>query len=150
MRVMCDPLGRDFEIELLGDPSTVDFTVSASNAAVEVFVDWNETRNNGYSLSALASTQVLPLLKAVAEGIQIWYNVSGGQPQCINWESDALTSAADLKRVPVKLRRAAARALDRRASHSREAARSSGDDAVCTWTADEFTADMGWYALTCK
>jgi hypothetical protein len=150
MRVMCDPIGQDFEIELLGDTSVVQFTVSAGQSAVEVFVDWNETRNNGYTLDALANTQALELLKAVADGIQIWYNVSGDQPQCINWEGDASAYMKDLSRVPAKLRRGAERALRRRASRMSQGLRAAQDDSVCQWTADEFSADMGWYALTCK
>jgi lysosomal Pro-X carboxypeptidase len=80
MRVLCDSLGDDFGVKISGDVSAVNFTVSAgANNELAIYVDWDKTSNNGYSLESLSqSTYAAKLLTLVVQGIQIWYNVSNG------------------------------------------------------------------------
>lgn len=67
--------GMDYKVSIGGNPESVEFTVKAGS--VEVGVDWDVTTNNGYSMDELESTNVLKLVAAVANGVQIWYNLTG-------------------------------------------------------------------------
>lgn len=157
MQVMCEPLGQDFGVRFSGDTQAVQFTVSAGPGdEVKVFVDWAETSNNGYSFDQLSdSTNIGKLLSTTVQSIQVWYNVSGALPECIDWDQSAPNAARGNRMrtskgankehlVPKKV-------LSALLNKTELELVANGDSSeVCTWPRDEFDADMGWYALTCN
>jgi lysosomal Pro-X carboxypeptidase len=94
MQVMCNPLATDFGARISGNPDKVDVTVAVGK--VEVHVDWDKTTNNGYSQADVTASGALDLVSAVAQSIQVWYNVSGELPSCVDWAT--LSSGAPLPR----------------------------------------------------
>jgi len=96
MQVMCEPLAADFGITVDGDVENVQFTVRADSSssgggaaeggAVEVHVDWDVTSNNAYSVADVESSGAPQLIAAVAQAIQVWYNVTGELDSCIDWQ----------------------------------------------------------------
>ena len=163
MRVMCDPLGADFGVRLSGDPSKVQFTVSAGSQspAAEVYVDWSETTNNGYTIDELSeNTNVEKLLNTVVQGIQIWYNVSEDLPECINWDQTAPNSIqfGNMRRSkgPNKEYQIPEHAKKLLAKKEKDAPvgvsiSANGDSSnVCTFATADFDANYGWNALTCN
>ncbi len=108
-------VGTTFGIrmETEGSPTNVQFSVRASattgtagrtatgsgsggtnageraerNDVVVVTVDWDTHSNNGYAVKDLPQTHIMQLLRATAQGVQVWYNVTGLLSACINWDS---------------------------------------------------------------
>ena len=167
MQVMCAPLGADFGVSLSGSPSTVQFTVAAGN--VHVDVDWDKTSNNQYSQADVTSSGALELLQAVAQSIQVWYNVSADLPSCIDWQGLAQAKKASknllsAQGVPVHSLSKAARQAARRAPHVAEATQSdlksqgtnadgsdrTSDSNICTLPASSLDAGTAWNALVCS
>lgn len=97
MQVMCEPLGKDFGVSITGQPEEVLFSVlgrKSQAAEVEIRVDWDSTTSAAvYSEDDLTESGVLDLAAAVAQAIQVWYNVTGLEPSCINWEGGAAPNA---------------------------------------------------------
>ena len=92
IQVMCDPLGKDFGVSVEGQPAEVLFTVlgaKSSSSTVKIEVDWDSTASPQYSKTELEASGVLDVASAVAQAIQVWYNVTGLEPSCINWEGGA-------------------------------------------------------------
>lgn len=160
MQVMCSPLGADFGVSISGDQSQLDFTVTASD--VEVYVDWDKTTNNRYTTADVTASGAVNLLATAAQAIQVWYNVSGDQPSCINWQSlsAARVGASDLPLHSVSRH-------SRRGIHSRpskdahapalhaEAASVRSDGSVagantCTLPSESLDAGTAWNALVCN
>lgn len=81
MQVMCEPLGEDFGIKVTGNVEDVTFTVEVGD--MQVYVDWDVTSNNGY---VSVDQSALRLASVTAQAVQVWYNVTGTLPQCIDWE----------------------------------------------------------------
>ena len=158
-QTLCEPLGADFEITLSGDTTVVNFTVSGSGQ-VEVYVDWDTTSNNGYTLDNLSEgTYIAKLLMLVTGGIQIWYNVSGTEPSCINWNQIApnanrgkniygnagfLSPMAKFKQIDQKIK------YFREHQQKSKKVKDAEKEDVCSFPRDEFDASMGWLALTCN
>lgn len=142
MRVMCDDVSADYGIKLSGSPETVQFTVAApstssNGGSVEVFVNWDMTTNNGYSVPTDVQTgsPVLQLAADVASAIQIWYNLTGSET-CVAWDGEPAPNA---------------KAATTKSSTATIA--SSGDsdsNNVCTMSASDFDAGTGWNTLTCN
>ena len=64
-------------MELEGDVGNVKFTVTAS-PSVSIAVDWSETSSpKPFSLADLDRTGVPKLLSAMADGVNVWCNVTG-------------------------------------------------------------------------
>lgn len=163
MQVMCAPLGEDFNVTISGDPSAVDFTVTAGN--VEVSVDWDKTSNNKYTQADVASSGALDLLAAVAQSIQVWYNVSADLPSCIDWQGLAMGAkhagapAPASHTLPLHSLSRSARHAARRAALSVETASliqqtssdgSAADTNTCTLPAASLDAGTAWNALVCS
>lgn len=146
LRVMCEPIGDNFGIQISGNTTAVQFTVSAGNK-VEVYVDWDQTKNNGYSLDSLKGTYVVKLLTVVAEGVQIWYNVSGNLPACIDWDQTAPNSLQSFvgmrNNLPQKVKSFLSEAETSILVDNQQTDK-------CTFPSSEFDASMGWFALTCN
>ena len=68
----CSHIADDFGIEISGDPAVVAFSVTVGN--VSVAVDWNQTKNNGYTAEALRASSALHPLGAVAQASQVLDN----------------------------------------------------------------------------
>lgn len=163
MRVMCEPLGADFGVHISGDQSEVKFSVTAGEggAAVVVNVDWAETTNNGYSLEDVSKkTNVVKLLNAVVQGIQIWYNVSMDMPECIQWDQTAPNSQfGGMRRsnggkpdnmVPAKAKKVLAERATDNSMFGVSVDENGESSNVCTFPTEEFDANFGWNALTCN
>lgn len=152
MQVMCEPLGTDFGVKISGNTSQVDFTVAAGN--VEVFVDWDKTSNNNYGQTDVSSSGALDLLSAAAQSIQVWYNVSGDQPSCINWKalnSNVLGDARPLRSLSRQARRPYQRPTilnKQEASVDKEGSTASAT--TCTFSSSDFDAGTAWNALVCN
>jgi lysosomal Pro-X carboxypeptidase len=87
MQVMCQSMDKDFGISISGSEETVQFTVSDTKGKLVINADWDQLSNNGYSAETVVSeTKVMELLTATLQSIQVWYNVSGTLPACINWQ----------------------------------------------------------------
>ena len=95
---MCEPLGKDFGVSIIGQPDEVLFTVLGEKTpptSVEIQVDWEVTASaRQYSQTELMDSGVLDLANAVAQAIQVWYNVTELEPSCINWEGGAAPNMA--------------------------------------------------------
>ena len=83
MQAMCEPLGADFGVTISGQLENVEFTVNAGD--VSVTVDWDVAQGNGYSESQLYASRALDVIGAAVRGVQVWYNVSGTQPACVDY-----------------------------------------------------------------
>lgn len=154
MRVMCDPIGDDFGVTMSGDQSAVQFTVSAGGN-VEVYVDWAETTNNGYTLTDVSeNTNIAKLLSAVVEGIQIWYNVSENLPACINWDQVAPNYAsvgiARKSKLPERANALLREKKEKKTLFGVPADEMGDSSNICTFPTAEFDAMYGWNALTCN
>lgn len=97
-QVMCEPLGKDYGVSITGQPSEVIFSVLGEKSlpsTVEITVDWDTTASaRQYSQTELEASGVLDVASAVAQAIQVWYNVTGLEPSCINWEGGAAPNMA--------------------------------------------------------
>lgn len=145
MKEMCDPIGEDYGVTISGSTSDVEFSISNDN--VRVSVNWDQTNNNGYTINDLASNKNIgKLLNSVTTGIQIWYNVSGTMPSCINWDQ----TAPNAKKVRSTAPKWAKSLLHQDKPMAAEQSSTDANSNICTWDAADFTADMGWYALTCN
>ena len=163
MHQLCEPLGRDFGITLqqaAGSKSTdVRFTVSSSASqqqevpVLSVAVDWDTTSNNGYSVSDVRDrTQALDLLGALGEGIQVWYNVTGLAPSCVDWKGTDPAPNAHVQVKSVPLSRSA-----RRSSSSKSPRKQAGSvqvdgtsSNVCTASKADITVAVAWGSLVCN
>lgn len=85
MRLMCNNIAHDYGIKISGDPKNVNFNVVTNS--IEIFVDWDMTNNNGYTLNDIKNTNILDLVNDVASAIQIWYNLTGTET-CIAWNGE--------------------------------------------------------------
>lgn len=165
MQVMCEPLGADFGVAISGDTSKVDFTVSSGN--VQVFANWDKTTNNKYTQADVASSGAPSLLASVAQSIQVWYNVSGDQPSCIDWKgvsgkknkaskrSAAFFAAQQSHQLPRHSvsKHAAAGATPASVTTKAAAVESSGKTSTtntCTMAAKDLDPGTAWNALTCN
>ena len=138
----------------------MNFTVSA-NDEVEVYVDWASTSNNGYTLDSLSEgTYVAKLLVLVAEGIQIWYNVSGAEPSCIRWDQNApnantngIKSSGNTGFLSPKESFKSLQQKMKRINEYRQRSKGGEEaevESLCSFPREEFDASMGWFALTCN
>jgi pimeloyl-ACP methyl ester carboxylesterase len=145
MQVLCSSLASDFGVTFAGDTSAVKFDVSIGG--ITVSVDWDVTTNNGYTVNDIQTSGALNLLKAVAHSTQVWYNVTGEQPSCIDWDG---THAPNAKVSNFSHEQARRRTMSHRsaAPSSREAKGSS--DNVCTASDDTVTPGTAWTLLTCN
>ena len=161
MQVMCEPLGKDFDVRITGNTSAVDFTVVTGG--VEVHADWDKTSNNNYAQSDVTASGAPQLLAAVAQAIQVWYNVSGDMPACIDWQQQAsqrvaLTSERELPQYSLSRHaRRAVRSGSAQVSSSTETlpevitpAGSSTSSNTCTLSPSSFDAGTAWNALVCN
>lgn len=142
MRELCKPIADDFGVSLAGDESQVVFTVAMGDAdnEVSVSVDWDQSSNNGYSVEALQGSRALDLLAALAEGSQVWYNVTGTK-QCVDWKGVAPPSRA------TRGQSAVAAAVKLQGAQSGDHDRDLSE--VCTQGKKAFTTDLAWGALCC-
>lgn len=161
MQVMCEPLGKDFDVRITGNTSAVDFTVATGG--VEVHADWDKTSNNNYAQSDVTASGAPQLLAAVAQAIQVWYNVSSDMPACIDWQQQAyqrvsLTSERELPQYSLSRHaRRAARSDGVQVSSATETvpevitpADSSTKSNTCTLSPGSFDAGTAWNALVCN
>ena len=161
MQVMCEPLGKDFDVRITGNTSAVDFTVVTGG--VEVHADWDKTSNNNYAQSDVTASGAPQLLAAVAQAIQVWYNVSGDMPACIDWQQQAsqrvsLTSERELPQYSLSRHaRRAVRSGSAQVSSATETvpevitpAGSSTSSNTCTLSPSSFDAGTAWNALVCN
>ena len=104
MKEHCRSLDHDYGLVFEGDVSDVLFTLKLKQD-VEIYVDWDVTSNNNYTIEALHQAEGFDLLNAVASAIQIWYNVSGSIPTCIDWSptSTSTSTAGDQRVMPLPL-----------------------------------------------
>jgi len=105
MREHCRSLDRDYGLVFDGDVSDVLFTLKLKHT-VEVYVDWDVTSNNNYTMEVLHKAEGFDLVNAVANAIQIWYNISGSMPTCIDWNPSSISistsTAVDQHKIPVR------------------------------------------------
>ena len=145
MRVMCDSLGSSFGATLTGDISQVDFNVTMGN--INIHVDWDQLANNGYSISDVQSSGALTLAAAVADAIQVWYNVSQDLPSCIDWQgvysSKRRSSGVSRMRPPKDM-------LKLKLKDDLPLSASRPTSVTCTASKADMTATNAWNALTCN
>ena len=165
MQVMCEPLGKDFGVSIDGNQEKVEFTVvgqKTSPASVEIKVDWDTTSTSReYSEIELSESGVLDLADAVAQAIQVWYNVTGLEPSCINWESGAAPNKVkNVKKVrhatqsvesATALHVSQQPRLDKTAVEEKYQLSTDETKKICTFSS-ESTLDVGtaWNALVCN
>jgi len=90
MREHCRSLDRDYGLVYEGNVSDVLFTLKLDHG-VEVYVNWEATSNNNYTMEMMKQAKGFELVNDVANAIQIWYNVSGSMPSCIDWNPASST-----------------------------------------------------------
>lgn len=96
MQVLCEGMAGDYSVSFSGSQEDVNFSVTVgASAAVGVNVDWDAHTGNGYNLNDVYETQgAMDLIKAAIDSVQVWYNVTGTMPTCIDW-----TEAAPSRRL---------------------------------------------------
>lgn len=151
MQVMCEDLADDFGVEISGDTTEVRFSVKSKGVTVDV--DWDQTSNNGYSDADVTSSGALNLAAAVAQSIQVWYNVTGTQPSCVDWASGAAPNAQPLDSLS-KPAHARPNPLGRRTKYATPLPSSVDTSApnkdICTGTAADIDVMTAWNALVCN
>jgi hypothetical protein len=153
MQSLCSHIANDFGATITGDTEQVVFEVTIGD--VKVSVNWDTTSNNKYTMESVKASGLLNLLQAVAQSTQVWYNVTGELPSCINWDGSVApndrNSAAD-KLKSFSHEQAAKRTLSRSGSHhvaeTKTAVRSN--DGICTASDDSIDAGTAWNVLTCN
>ncbi len=160
MQVMCKSVGKDFGISISGSEEQVQFKVSDKEQKVVINVDWDQLSNNGYSAETVVSeTKVMELLTATLQSIQVWYNVSGTLPSCIDWQNGVALGAhaktvSAYKKVVNPFGNAKAPGKPTPlVTHSApvEPVKSEGsDDNVCTLDDSMFDSLTAWNILTCN
>lgn len=153
MQVMCSELAADFGVEISGDTQQVQFSVKTGSVAVNV--DWDATSNNGYSMTDVSESGALKLASAVAQSIQVWYNVTGTLPSCIDWASG---SAPNLEHTQEAKMPSHARPnpLSRHRSPNNPMMQLSSEplsnkqDGICSGTSADIDAMTAWNALVCN
>jgi len=165
MQVMCESIAEDYGVKISGTPEKVAFTVSIGNLSVSV--DWDEVSNNGYSSDELSASGALKLAASVAQGIQVWYNVTGDLPSCIGWETVAPNAASakilkestatDLTGTTSSSVKVPLSHTVRRSPHLHRALESKNvegpkptNSTTCTASKDVMTASNAWNTLTCN
>jgi len=160
---MCDYVAQDYGVKITGQPENVDFTVTIGN--VSVSANWNQVTNNGYSSDDLTASGALNLISAVAQGIQVWYNVTQDLPTCIGWESSATTVDTEVKEstttdvsgassestkyiLPRTVRRSPR--LHPATTVHKPTAGPGPKTTKCTASKDVMTAGNAWNTLTCN
>lgn len=151
-------LQDDFGIQILptegSTPEDVKFAVRIGS--VTVYVDWDATSSNGYSIDDVRSSGALQLARAAAQSVQIWYNVSGDAGSCIDWSESAPNQNNKKSAMKTSHQKMAARASSM-ASHRTmghhpishvESENSTTADNVCT--ASTIDVGMAWNVLTCN
>ena len=96
MQVMCTPLGADFGVSITGQPENVQFSVQIGD--ISVAVDWDAAVGSGYSEKQLYDSKALDLISAALQGVQVWYNVSGTSPSCIDYTNSNAQAASSAKK----------------------------------------------------
>ena len=154
MQVMCEYVSADFGVTISGDPKQVLFSVKSGGVTVDV--DWDVTTNNGYSMEALSESGALQLATAVAQAIQVWYNVSGTLPACIDWASGSAPNAekgeedSGWRTNPLSRYRHQRDVIDRVELSTAVPAESEQDKEICSASVDDVDAMTAWNALVCN
>jgi hypothetical protein len=164
MQVMCSSLGADYSISWTGEVEKNSFVLSVNGdndkekGQVEITVQWDQTSNNGYSLQEVVNSGVVSLLQKTVEAIQVWYNVSGTLPSCIDWEGGSApnrrtsTSSSSSSLFDAFPKNSLSR-------HSRTPPvapaiavnlTAQEGDRICTLPSAEFDAATGWNTLVCN
>jgi hypothetical protein len=157
MQVMCSSLGTDYSISWTGEVENNAFVLSLKE--IEITVQWDQTTNNGYTLQQMEASGAIALLQKTVEAIQVWYNVTGTLPSCIDWDG----GSAPNQNVASSLAPSSSFPKNSLSRHSRAAAvpaaasvvnhtmsKSQSEDRICTLSADEFDAATGWNTLVCN
>jgi hypothetical protein len=147
MQVMCNDLAADFGVEISGDTQEVQFSVKTGSVVVDV--DWDATSNNGYSMADVSESGALKLASAVAQSIQVWYNVTGTLPACIDWASGSAPNAEQKQSASVASH-ARPSPLSRHRAPLPEERFSDKHDGVCTGTSADIDVMTAWNALVCN
>jgi hypothetical protein len=127
-------------------------------------VDWDKTTNNRYTTADVTASGALNLLSTAAQAIQVWYNVSGDQPSCIDWQglssSSARNGPSDLPRHSVSRQsrsgihsRAAKTPTEKATTQMQTGVRADGSVAganTCTLPSESLDAGTAWNALVCN
>ena len=160
--------GTSYGIRLEGNPETVKFSVHASastsdddNDVVVINVDWDNLSNNSYTIDDVVSrTSIMQLLRNTAQSMQVWYNVTGTLPSCIDWSGGPAPSVniSDRKGGPMLSRATRAPSASshtntnttHRQEVSADAEASSESDNICTQTQSDITVAVAWTALVCN
>lgn len=144
MQVMCEPLGADFGVNISGQPENVQFTVNTGE--VSVTVDWDVAQGNGYSEAQLYASGALDVIGAALKGVQVWYNVSGTQPTCIDYDNSYTGSAfvmtSSWKRRNLSLPPAADTAISSQ--------QTSPSPNVCTASSAAVDPGTAWNLICCN
>jgi len=99
-----------------------------------------KSSNNGYTIEDVNESGALDLAATVAQSVQIWYNVSGNMPQCINWKSQESNLQTKRKTVSKKL-------LD---SKNQNIGIKDENNGVCTASKEAMDSMTAWNILTCN
>lgn len=153
MNVMCQPLDKDFGVSIAGSEETVKFVVADKQNKVNVNVDWDQTTNNQYNQDDVLQSGVLDLLASTLKGIQVWYNVSGDQPTCIDWKgamakSQLKSSLISGPRIPGKAQPVFPTAS--LAVSSSVDGPNKDDNNTCFAPDSLFETGIAWNILTCN
>eukprot|EP00943_MAST-04B_sp_MAST-4B-sp1_P004771 g4771.t1 len=76
VRVACEKgLNNDFGFKISGNTSNVTYSIEMDK--VDIVVDWDITRSNGYTINDVKNSKIDALLSSLQSAVGVWYNVSG-------------------------------------------------------------------------
>jgi len=140
MQVLCESLRPDFGVSISGQPEAVQFEVHIGQ--VSVSVDWDVATTSGtYSESEWVQSKALELVAAAVQGVQVWYNVSGSEGSCVNWNGEARLMTSSRQRASIR---------NILKQSSIEQKLPSTDTKECTATKSAVDPGTAWNLLTCN
>lgn len=135
MQVLCESMRPDFGVSIAGQPEAVQFEVQIGK--VSVSVDWDvATASEAYSENEWRQSKALDLVAAAVKGVQVWYNVSGSEGSCVNWNGEARLMTSSRQRASIR--------------NMQQKPQPSSNSNECTATKSAVDPGTAWNLLTCN
>ncbi len=182
MQEVCKMIGESdygilLENEVEAQDADVQFRIQSMDEAttIDIHVEWDSIQSTDSGQvnmnDVLQNTLAFDLLRDVAQSIQIWYNVTGDAPHCIDWSTNPapnVSQTGTITPLPRRMRNTRNTVSSKKQKISDsitnyattfdafdpdgngKLASPKGRDSLCTGEKEDITVATAWGSLSCN